>query len=228
MLPLALFRSRQFVGANATTLGVYGALGGALFLVVLHLQRTLHYGALAAGAALLPVTVLMLTLSRPMGRLAQRIGPRLLMTVGPLLVALAMLDLARVQAGDAYVKTILAGMVLLGLGLATTVAPLTAAVLAAVDDRHVGVGSAFNNAVARLAGLLAVAALPRLSHFDPATGAGYASALRIAALCALAGGVVAALTIRTAAAHDAVATAATDHPCHHPCVRGDRPLASRR
>ncbi|MGH2719828.1 MAG: MFS transporter, partial [Actinomycetota bacterium] len=160
MMPLGLFRSQQFTGANLTTLAVYAGLGVMFFLLVLELQDAMGYSALAAGLSLLPVTALMLALSARFGALAQKIGPRIPMTLGPLIVAGGFLLLARVQPGESYAATVLPGLVVFGLGLSVTVAPLTAAVLAAVDELHLGVGSAVNNAVARLAGLLAVAVLP--------------------------------------------------------------------
>ncbi|GEJ55461.1 MFS transporter [Anaeromyxobacter diazotrophicus] len=160
MLPLEVFRSRVFSAANLVTFAVYAALGGVFFLLVLELQVVARFTPLAAGTALLPVTVLMLLLSARAGALAQRIGPRLPMTAGPLLCAGALLLLARVGAGATYLRTVLPGVVVLGLGLSLTVAPLTAAALGAVDERHAGVASGVNNAVARAAGLLAVAVLP--------------------------------------------------------------------
>jgi EmrB/QacA subfamily drug resistance transporter len=201
MLPLELFRSRQFSGANATTFAVYAALSGATFLVVLQLQLVLGYSALEAGAATLPITVLLLVLSAQAGALAQRIGARLPMTVGPLLVAVGQVLLAQVRAGDRYRPDVLPGVVVMGLGLALTVAPLTAAVMAAVDERHVGVGSGVNNAVARVAGLLAIALLPAvvgldLAADDAAFSAGYGRALLVSAGVCVAGAVVAFATIR--------------------------------
>jgi len=200
MLPLGLFRSRQFTGANLTTLTVYSGLGGTIFLVVLELQIGLGYSALAAGLSLLPVTLLMLTLSARFGALAQRTGPRLPMTVGPLIVAGGLVALSRIHPGSHYVTSILPGAVIFGLGLAMTVAPLTAAVLAAVDEAHVGVGSAVNNAVARLAGLLSVAVLPALVGLQTSQAAvlttGYQKATLIAAGLAASGGLIAFVTIR--------------------------------
>ena len=146
MVPLELFRSRQFSGANAVTVAVYAALGVAMFLVVVHLQTNLGYSALEAGAALLPITVIMLALSSRAGALAQRIGPRWPMTIGPVVVGVGLTLLAPIDGGSTYLTGVLPGMVVFGLGLAITVAPLTAAVLAAVDDHHAGVGSAINNA----------------------------------------------------------------------------------
>lgn len=223
MVPPALFRSRQFNGANGVTFGVYAALGIVLFLLVLELQVVLGYSALASGAALLPITLLMLGLSARMGGLAQRIGARPLMTVGPLVVAVAMLLLRRVAPGASYGTEVLPGVVVLGLGLSTTVAPLTAAVIAAVEDRHVGVGSAVNNAVARIAGLLAVAVVPGLVGLELGDSGGAAAsaftdgfrdAMAIgAALCAGAA-LLAWATIRRAAPAPAPALLPDiSHPC---------------
>ncbi|HYR61472.1 MAG TPA: MFS transporter, partial [Actinomycetota bacterium] len=147
-----------------------------------------------------PVTLLMLTLSARFGALAQRTGPRLPMTVGPLIVAGGLVALSRIHPGSHYVTSILPGAVIFGLGLAMTVAPLTAAVLAAVDEAHVGVGSAVNNAVARLAGLLSVAVLPALVGLQTSQAAvlttGYQKATLIAAGLAASGGLIAFVTIR--------------------------------
>jgi EmrB/QacA subfamily drug resistance transporter len=203
MLPLGLFRSRQFSGANLTTLAVYAGLGVTFFLLVLELQIALHYSALAAGVSLLPVTALMLALSARFGALAQRTGPRLPMTVGPLVVAGGLVLLSGIHPGSDYATSVLIGLVVFGLGLAVTVAPLTAAVLAAVDEAHLGVGSAVNNAVARLAGLLAVAVLPAVvglrTDSPAALTSGYRAAMLIAAGLAAAGGLIALATIRRGA-----------------------------
>jgi len=160
MLPLGVFADRQFTGANLTTFAVYGALGGAGLFMVLQLQNVLGYGATAAGAAMLPSILLITLLSPRAGALAQRIGPRLPMTVGPLTVAVGTFLLAFVDGDAPYVVEILPGSVLQGLGMALTVAPLTATVLAAAPDAMAGTASGVNNAVARAAQLLAVAALP--------------------------------------------------------------------
>lgn len=160
MLPLHLFASKQFAGANAMTLAVYGALSGSLFLVVLQLQNHMGYSALEAGAAFIPITILLLVLSSSAGGLAQRIGPRMPMTAGPLVMAGGLALLAQVGPGTSYITLILPAMVVFGLGLSLVVAPLTAAVLAAVDDDYTGVASGINNAAARIAGLLAIALLP--------------------------------------------------------------------
>ena len=204
MLPLAVFRSRQFSGANVTTFAVYAALGGALFLVVLELQTVLGYSPLAAGAALLPITVLLLLLSPSAGRLADRIGPRWPMTVGPVVAAAGLGLLAGVGPGSTYLTGVLPGVVVFGLGLSLTVTPLTSAALAAVERRHAGIASGVNNAVARVAGLLAVALLPVVSGLaaqglDPESfTAGYRRALWLAAALCAAGGLVAAAMISDA------------------------------
>jgi EmrB/QacA subfamily drug resistance transporter len=160
MLPLEVFASRAFTAANLVTFVVYAALSGVFFLVVLNLQVVAHFAPLAAGIALLPITALMLLLSARAGALAQRIGPRIPMTLGPVVCAGALVLFARIGASASYVRDVLPAAVVLGLGLSLTVAPLTATALGAVDERHAGVASGVNNAVARAAGLLAVAILP--------------------------------------------------------------------
>ncbi|MFJ8159666.1 MFS transporter [Streptomyces sp. NPDC096136] len=167
MVPPDVFASRQFTAVNLVTLCVYGAFGGFFFLFVLQLQVVSGYSALGAGAALLPTTVLMLLLSARAGALGERIGPRIPLTVGPLLCAAGMLLTLRVGPHASYVRDVLPAMTVLGLGMAALVAPLTAAVLAALDPGRAGLASGINNAAARVAGLLAVAALPLLSGMGP-------------------------------------------------------------
>ena len=202
MLPLGIFRARQFSGTNAVTFLVYGALGGALFLVPIQLQVVLGYTPLESGMALLPVTLLMLGLSARAGKLAQRIGPRLPMTVGPIVAGGGLALLARVHAGTPYDSTFLPGIVVFGLGLSLTVAPLTATVLAAAPVEHAGVASAVNNAVARAAGLIAVAALPALAGITGASyrhagalSAGFHNAMLMAGVTCMVGGLLALATI---------------------------------
>jgi EmrB/QacA subfamily drug resistance transporter len=173
MLPLGIFRSRSFVGANVTTLAVYFALGGATFFIVLALQQEVGYSPLEAGASLLPITVLMLVLSPSVGGLTQRIGTRIPMVVGPLLCAVGLALFTRIERGGSYVGSVLPGAVALGLGLAVTVGPLTATVLDSVEGHFAGIASGFNNAVARIAGLLAVALLPTLSGLVGRSGADF-------------------------------------------------------
>ncbi len=201
MLPLSLFRSRPFSAANVTTLAVYFALGGATFLLVLQLQRVLKLSPLQAGLALLPLTIALLTLSPLAGKLAAQRGPRLLMTLGPLAAAAGQFMLAGIGAGDSYWRHVFPGVLVLGLGLAATVAPLTSAMLTSVDARHAGVASAVNNAVARVAGLLAVAVLPLAAGLsqsadEAAFAGGFAPALRVAALVCAAGGLASFFGLR--------------------------------
>ncbi|MDQ8701637.1 MFS transporter [Streptomyces sp. LHD-70] len=168
MLPPSLFRARLFTSVNIVTLCVYGAFGGFFFLAALQLQVVAGYSALGAGTALLPTTVLMLLLSARSGDLAQRTGPRLPLTVGPLLCAAGMLLMLRVDGTDtSYATDVLPAMVVLGLGMVTLVAPLTATVLASVDTAYAGLASGVNNAAARAAGLVTVAALPLLVGMGP-------------------------------------------------------------
>src|SRR5207244_8654047 len=161
LLPLEIFRSRQFTAANTITFLIYGALGGALFLLPIELQWVVGLSALESGSALIPMTILMLLLSPLAGRFAQWTGPRLPMTVGPFVAAVGLALLVRVGPGGGYWLTILPAVTVFGLGLSTTVAPLTATVLAAAGPEHAGNASAVNNDVAQTAGLTAVATLPR-------------------------------------------------------------------
>ncbi len=203
MLPPDIFSNTRFTGANLVTVVVYGALGTATFLVVVFLQEVLGYSALESGAALLPMTLLMLALSSRSGQLSTRIGTRIPMTIGPLLMAAGFLLMLRIGPGSSYVTDILPAVLVLGLGLVTTVAPLTATVLSSVDDHHAGVASGVNNAVARSAQLLAVAGIPLAAgitgdaYTEPAVFLdGFQMALWISATLAAAGGVLAAVTLR--------------------------------
>ncbi|HEV2060397.1 MAG TPA: MFS transporter, partial [Solirubrobacteraceae bacterium] len=159
MLPLAVFRSRNFAVGNIVTLLVYAGLGAATFFVVIFLQQMAGYSALQAGLALTPVTLLMIALSRRFGALSAQIGPRLVMGAGPLVAGAGLLAFARLDERADYLSQVLPAVLLFGLGMAMTVAPLTATVLEAADRHHAGIASGVNNAVARVAGLLAIAAL---------------------------------------------------------------------
>ncbi|MFD0840812.1 MFS transporter [Williamsia serinedens] len=163
MVPPHLFSSRTFTVVNVMTFAIYAAIGGQLFLTALQLQVVAGYPAVWAGAALLPVTVLMLLLSARSAALAARIGPRIPLTVGACALAGGLLLFLRIGPDADYVTDVLPGALLMGVGLVTLVAPLTSTVLAAVDDAHSGLASGVNNAVARAAGLLAVAAVPLLA-----------------------------------------------------------------
>jgi EmrB/QacA subfamily drug resistance transporter len=203
MVPLEMFRSVQFSAANLVTFVVYGALGGALFLLPLQLQISLGYSPLLAGAALVPLTLVMLLLSSRTGRLAQRIGPRLPMGLGPIVAGLGLGLLSQVKEGSGYAAAVLPGVIVFGLGLSFTVAPLTATVLNAGGEEHAGVSSAINNDIARVAGLIAVALVPvaaGISGEDYRSPADLTDGFRIgmmicAALCA-AGGLLALAIIR--------------------------------
>jgi EmrB/QacA subfamily drug resistance transporter len=227
MLPLEIFSSRQFSAANGVTFVVYAALGGFFFLLVSFLQISMGYTPIEAGAASLPVTLLMLVFSARSGALAQRIGARIPLTIGPLVIAVGLLMLIGVSPGDSYVTAILPGVVVFGLGLTLVVAPVTATVLAAADTRHSGIASGVNNAVARVAGLLAVAVLPVAAgitgdaFYDPAKMThGFHVAMLICAVLAALGGLLAWLTIAAGVLHpepepegDTPDRLATDYSC---------------
>jgi MFS family permease len=219
MLPLSIFESRQFTGANLVTFVVYAALGAVFFLLVVFLQVALGYSAIEAGAASLPVTALMLLFSPRAGALAQKIGPRIPLTVGPLVIAAGMFLMSEIDIGDSYTESILPGVIVFGLGLTLVVAPVTITVLAAADPRQAGIASGVNNAVARTAGLLAVAVLPLIAglsgsdYQDPsAMSDGFTIGMRFAAALAAAGGVLAFLTIE-----DDVLDRAKEDPERQPC-----------
>jgi len=235
MLPLEIFRSRQFTAANLVTFAVYAGLGITFFLLVLHLQEVLGYSPLQAGLATFPVTGLMLVLSARAGLLADRIGPRLPMTAGPLGMAMGLVLLSRVQEDATYLGTVLPGVVMFGLGLTLTVAPLTATVLAAASTRHAGVASGVNNAISRAAGLIAVAVIPGLSgltgdaYRDPAVFAtGFRTAMLISAALAVLGAGLAWLLIRNELAGRADPCPAARLDRRHHCAVAGAPLATRR
>lgn len=225
MVPPSLFADRVFTLANLLTLCVYAALGGIFFLLVLQLQVSLGWTPLQAGLATLPVTGLLTVLSGRAGALAQRTGPRLPLTLGPLLAAAGAVLLSQVGPGDGYLRHVLPGVALFGFGLVALVAPLTAAVMAAAPPSRVGVASGVNNAVARSAGLLAVAALPVVvglggqAWSDPvALTRGYRDAMLLAAVLLVAGALVAFLGLpgrmRVGPARPRAGFAA---PHHDPC-----------
>lgn len=157
MLPLSLFKIRNFSAGNFATVLIYGALAIATFIISIFLQQVSGYSALRAGLALLPITLVMFVLSPRFGALAGKLGPRLFMTVGPLMAAAGFLSMLRTHAHVLYWSELFPGVLLFALGLSATVAPLTSAVLGDVDTRHAGIASAVNNAVSRVAGLITVA-----------------------------------------------------------------------
>jgi hypothetical protein len=227
MMPLGIFSSKQFSAANLVTFAVYASLGGFFFLFVAFLQISFGYSPIAAGAASLPVTAIMLALSARSGALAQRIGARIPLTVGPLVIAASLLWMMRIEPGDSYLTGILPMVIVFGLGLTLVVAPVTATVLAAADTRHSGIASGINNAVARVASLLAVAVLPLVAgitgdlFYSPsAMTDGFHIAMAACAGLAAAGGILAWLTISSEVLHaeaepegDTPQRIATDYSC---------------
>jgi predicted MFS family arabinose efflux permease len=202
MLPLSIFRERQFAAASAVTFIVYGALTGATFLLPLVLQIVSGYSPLASGLALLPLTVIMLALSARSGQLAARIGPRLQLSVGPFIVGAGLAMLTFSTSGSSYVTSVLPAVVVFGIGLAITVAPLTSTAMNSAPAEHAGIASAVNNDLSRFGGLLAVAILPPLAgitgqaYLHPAAlAAGFRIAVLISGGLCGAGGLLAALTI---------------------------------
>ncbi|HEX5494574.1 MAG TPA: MFS transporter, partial [Mycobacteriales bacterium] len=218
MVPLSLFSSRQFSAVNLVTVWVYGATGLLFFFVVLQLQLVAGYSPIAAGLSLLPVTLAMLGLSSRAGGLSERIGARLPMTAGTATCAVGLVLLAHIGTVSSYPRSVLPGALLFGLGLSTTVAPLTAAVLAAVDTAHAGVASGVNNAVARAAGLLSLAVVPAViglsgaAYRDPVT---FGHGFRLAMYCSAGLMAVGALLSWTTV---------SPHPCAVPAGRMTCPV----
>lgn len=193
LVPPSLFASRTFTVTNVATFFLYSAIGVTFFLVAYLLQVGVGWSALAAGTALLPATLLMLVGSTRSGALAQRIGPRRQLTVGPLVLAAGLVVLSRIGADVSWWRDVLPGALLVGLGLVTFVAPLTATVMGSVDADRVSIASGVNNAVARTATLTALATIPVVSGLTTATGsAAVIDACRTALLVAAAIAVVAA------------------------------------
>lgn len=232
VLPLALFSSAQFTAANVVTFIVYGAIGGTLFLLPIVLQEVSGYTALEAGIALLPVTVITLAASSRSGALAARIGPRLQMSAGPVVIGAGVALFTLTGGSGNYLAEVFPGAVVFGAGLAITVAPLTSTVLAAAPARHADMASAVNNDVARAAALIAVALLPAAggitagAYRDPGLlSAGFHQACLIAAALCAASGVLAAVTIRNPVKPAGAPAAARRFPARGPLTH--RPLARR-
>jgi EmrB/QacA subfamily drug resistance transporter len=205
LLPLNVFESLQFSGANVATFLIYGALNAMLLLLILVLQNVAGYSALAAGSALLPLNVCLFFFSSPAGRLSARIGPRLPMTVGALVAGAGLALFTRVHADASYLRDVFPGALLFGLGMSALVAPLTVSVLHALGPWHAGLASGINNAVARLGGLIATAAIPLAAGLGgleslggSALETGFRHAMWICAALAAAGGVVSWATVRGA------------------------------
>jgi EmrB/QacA subfamily drug resistance transporter len=203
LLPLDIFRNRLFSAANAMTFVVYAALAGALFLLPIQLQQVAGYSPIQAGSALIPMTIVMLLLSSWSGRLAQRIGPRVPMGVGPIVAGAGLALLVRVGPDASYVADVLPAVLVFGLGMAITVAPLNVTVLSSAGEERAGIASAVNTAVARVAGLIAVAVIPLAAGISgddylvpEAFDEGFQNGVLICAAACAAGGVLALLTIR--------------------------------
>ncbi len=203
MLPLAAFRNRQFTAANLATLPVYGALGGTFFLLTIQLQNNLGYSALEAGAATIPVSAVLLAGSAQAGRLYNTIGPRLPMTAGPLVAGVGVAWLAGVEPGAGYWTGVLPPLAAFGAGMTLTVAPLTATAMGALDDHRAGLASGVNNAMSRIAQLLAVPLLPLaagISRVDEVMGMrfsdGFSRAMLVAGAVLAAGGALSWLLVR--------------------------------
>jgi EmrB/QacA subfamily drug resistance transporter len=225
LVPPGLFASRQFTVTNVVTFAIYAAFGAVFFLLVLHLQVVAGFSPLAAGTAMLPTTLLLLLLSARSGALAARIGPRLPMAAGPLVSAAGLLLTLRIGPEASYVGDVLPGVLVFGLGLALLVAPLTAAVMAAAPDEHAGAASGVNNAVARTAGLLAVALLPPLAgltgevYRDPdAFADGFRMAMMLCAGLLVVGGLLSAAFVRNDVAR--LAAGPDDEHCYSCPVDG--------
>ena len=203
MLPPALFANRVFSVANIVTFVVYGAFGGALFLVTLQLQTQLGYSALESGAAMLPVTLMLLLFSARVGGLATRFGARPFLVAGPVLAGVGLALFVRVVPGTTYLGAVLPAVLVFAVGLVLVVAPITATAIGAVEESRAGVASGTNNAVARVASLVAVAVLPLVARIDglqtAGTGseagfvAGFQRACLVAGAVCVLGGLVAAV-----------------------------------
>ncbi|MFG1652948.1 MFS transporter [Micromonospora sp. NPDC049275] len=216
MLPTGLFGSRLFSVLNIFTVVVYAALNGFTFFFAVYLQNVVEWSAFRTGVALLPMTLLLLVGSARAGALSARIGPRLPLAVGPVVAAAGLLLLRGVDPGASYWTDVLPGVLLFGLGLTLVVAPLTASVLAAVEDRFSGVASGFNNAASRAGGLLAVAALPLLVGLS---GGGYEQKTELTdafrgALAWSAGLLLAGAVLALVLVHRPPREAPPSQPCH--------------
>ena len=194
MLPFALFKIRNFSVGNLATIAIYAGLSISTFLVTIFVQQVGHYSAFAAGLSLLPITIIMFFLSTRFGTLASTYGPRLFMSVGPLIAALGFPLLLRVDSSVDYWQDIFPAIVVFGIGLSVTVAPLTTAVLGHIDQKHAGIGSAVNNAVSRIAGLIAIASIGLVTGPTVSLN-GFHSCIIMMVILLILGGLVSAIGI---------------------------------
>jgi EmrB/QacA subfamily drug resistance transporter len=240
MLPLTLFRSRNFAVGNLATLLVYGGLGAATFFVTIFLQQVAGYKPVAAGLSLLPITICMWLLSRRFGALSDRIGPRLLMGLGPVVSGLGLIWMGQLDADVDYWTDLLPAVIVFGLGLSATVAPLTNTVLGAVPQHNAGVASGINNQISRVAALLAIAVIGLVvaARFEAELGSdsvaplsggsaavvdasvsAFAAGMMVAGVLVIVGGVVSLLGIvnpphaRVPAEHEELGAIRLAHPC---------------
>jgi EmrB/QacA subfamily drug resistance transporter len=234
MLPLGMFRERQFSSTNAITFLMYASVGGAFFLLPVQLQIGLGYTPLEAGAALLPVTIIELIFSARSGRLASRIGPRSQLIAGPFIFAASLLLLTRVTPHRGYLVAVLPAVIAMGIGVATFVAPLTATVMQSAAPQHAGLASAVNNDVARIGSLIAVSVLPAIAGITGSTylhptqlSAGFRTAMIVSAIGCGLGGIVAALTISNPAPELAPTTTYAHCAIDAPPLRVSIPQVSR-
>jgi predicted MFS family arabinose efflux permease len=197
MMPLGLFRSRNFTAGNIATLSIYAGLSLVSFLITIFVQQVGHYTATAAGLTMVPVSILMFVLASRFGKLSGAYGPRIFMTVGPLIVAAGFVTMLLVDASANY-WTMLPGILLFGIGLSVTVAPLTAAILGAIDSKQSGIASAINNVVARVAGLVAVALIGTVTGYNLGL-TGFRNGLIFSIVLFIVGGLVSFVGIRNPA-----------------------------
>jgi len=191
MVQLKLFQSRNFTGSNLMTFAQYGALSGFLFSFVIYLQTKMGYSSVKAGLSMIPVTIVLLLFSSWAGKLSQVKGPRLFLTIGPVLCAAGMMFLAGLQPGDNYLTQLLPFVLLFAVGMVLVVAPLTTTVMASVDNKNSGIASAINNAVSRVGGLIVVALLGLAG-----TGNVFRFSMFLSAGFALAAGLISFVLIR--------------------------------
>jgi predicted MFS family arabinose efflux permease len=205
MLPLSLFRVRNFGMGNIATAFIYGALSVGFFAITVFIQQSAGFSATLAGLAALPSTLIMLALSSWFGKLAGIHGPRLFMTVGPIVAGAGFALMTSASHDFNYWTNILPGIVLVGLGLAVTVAPLTSGILGAIDPARAGIGSAVNNAVSRVAGLVAVA-LVGIVAGGALDSDGFGRVVFVTAILMFVGGIVSFIGIRNPTAAPELAT----------------------
>jgi EmrB/QacA subfamily drug resistance transporter len=194
MLPLSLFKVRNFTVGNLATVMIYGGLSISTFLIVIFLQEVGHFSAFNAGLALLPVTVIMFFLSPQFGKLAGKYGPRLFMSVGPMVAGIGFILMSRIALPVDYPTMLLPSVLIFAVGLATTVTPLTTAVLEDVREDYSGIASAINNAIARIAGLLAVAIIGVIVGRTISLS-GFRHAIAFTAVLLIIGGIISAIGI---------------------------------